>query len=139
MKTKTLLTYGAIAAGAYLAYRYFMKPKDAFSNASGGGLLIPTSGTAQSSGSLILNQFNIWVDAYVRQNKLPSYIWKPCADMVKRNYYATQNPNVISPVLTKNSVQKMQDMFLTCVNKKIMQMQMQANLGSSSVRNTATM
>jgi hypothetical protein len=139
MKTKTLLTYGAIAVGAYLAYRFLMKPKDAFSNASGGGLLIPTSGTAQSSGSLILNQFNIWVDAYVRQNKLPSYIWKPCADMVKRNYYATQNPNVISPVLTKNSVQKMQDMFLTCVNKKIMQMQMQANLGSSSVRNTATM
>jgi hypothetical protein len=27
MKTKTLLTYGAIAVGAYLAYRYFMKPK----------------------------------------------------------------------------------------------------------------
>jgi hypothetical protein len=29
MKTKTLLTYGAIAVGAYLAYRYFMKPKSA--------------------------------------------------------------------------------------------------------------
>lgn len=29
MKTKTLLTYGAIAVGAYLAYRYFMKPKAA--------------------------------------------------------------------------------------------------------------
>jgi hypothetical protein len=27
MKTKTLLTYGAIAVGAYLAYKYFMKPK----------------------------------------------------------------------------------------------------------------
>jgi hypothetical protein len=29
MKTKTLLTYGAIAVGAYLAYKYFMKPKAA--------------------------------------------------------------------------------------------------------------
>jgi hypothetical protein len=142
MKTKTILTYGAIAAGAYLAYKFLFKKNTSdanFANASGGGLLIPTSGTAQSSGSLILNQFNIWVDAYVRQNKLPSYIWKPCADMVKRNYYATQNPNVISPVLTKNSVQKMQNMFVDCVNKKLIQMQMQANLGSSSVRNTATM
>ncbi len=31
MKTKTLLTYGAIAVGAYLAYRYFMKPKSVIS------------------------------------------------------------------------------------------------------------
>jgi len=29
MKTKTLLTYGAIAVGAYLAYKFFMKPKAA--------------------------------------------------------------------------------------------------------------
>jgi len=37
MKTKTILTYGAIAAGAYLAYRYFMKPKAEanFANANG--------------------------------------------------------------------------------------------------------
>ncbi len=34
MKTKTLLTYGAIAVGAYLAYRYFMKPKAAAAAAS---------------------------------------------------------------------------------------------------------
>lgn len=34
MKTKTLLTYGAIAVGAYLAYKYFMKPKAAPAAAS---------------------------------------------------------------------------------------------------------
>jgi hypothetical protein len=33
MKTKNILIYGAIAAGAYLAYRYFMKPN--FANADG--------------------------------------------------------------------------------------------------------
>lgn len=32
MKTKTLLTYGAIAVGAYLAYKYFMKPKPAMTS-----------------------------------------------------------------------------------------------------------
>jgi hypothetical protein len=38
MKTKTILIYGAIAAGAYLAYKYFMKPKAEanFANANGG-------------------------------------------------------------------------------------------------------
>jgi hypothetical protein len=134
MKTKTLLTYGAIAAGAYLAYRYFMKPKDAnFSNASGGGLLIPTSGTAQSSGSLILNQFNAWVDAYVKLKKYPSYIWKPCKDMVLKAY----TKNASNGQLMSNMA--MRQMFEICVNQKLLNMQNQANLGSSSVRNTATM
>ena len=38
MKTKNILIYGAIAAGAYLAYKYFMKPKAEanFANANGG-------------------------------------------------------------------------------------------------------
>ena len=46
MKTKTILTYGAIAAGAYLAYTMFFKKKSAdanFANANGGiNLAIPS-------------------------------------------------------------------------------------------------
>jgi hypothetical protein len=125
MKTKNILIYGAIAAGAYLAYKYFMKPADAnFANANG-GILTPSNPA--------FNQFDIFVDAFVKQNKIPSYIWKSCVNMVKLEYIKQQKQNKIM------SNMAMQQMFLICVNQKIMQMQMQANLGSSSVRNTATM
>jgi hypothetical protein len=133
MKTKNILIYGAIAAGAYLAYRFLnaeIKGKR-FANADGtiGGTF--TTGGSGTSGSF--NQFDIFVDAYVRQNKIPSYIWKSCANKVRLEY-AKQ---VKEGKLMSNMA--MQQMFLICVNQKIMQMQMQANLGSSSVRNTATM
>ena len=123
MKTKTILTYGAIAAGAYLAYRYFMKPKADSNFANANGVIYPSA----------FNQFDIFVDAYVRQNKIPSYIWKSCANKVKLEY----TKQVKQGKLMSNMA--MQQMFLICINEKKLQMQMQANLGSSSVRNTATM
>ena len=46
MKTKTLITYGAIAIGAYLAYSYFFKKPivsvtPVSTNTNAGGLLSP--------------------------------------------------------------------------------------------------
>lgn len=54
MKTKTLLTYGAIAVGAYLAYKYFMKPKAA----------AMTSSFTGNEDSQFYNKFTANEDAY---------------------------------------------------------------------------
>lgn len=53
MKTKTLLTYGAIAVGAYLAYKYFMKPKAA-----------ATTSFTGNEDSRFYNKFTANEDAY---------------------------------------------------------------------------
>jgi hypothetical protein len=127
MKTKNILIYGAIAAGAYLAYKYFMKPKAEanFANANGG---VGSIGTP-----LAINQFDAWVAAYVKLKKYPTYIWKSCRDMVVKIYYQNLKQNKLMSNIG------MQQMFEICVSQKLLNMQNQANLGSSSVRNTATM
>jgi len=135
MKTKNILIYGAIAAGAYLAYKFLFKKNTSdanFANANGGFMGFGQLGS-QLGTSLTVKQFDIFVDAFVKQNKIPTYIWKSCRDLVVRTYYENIKQNKLMSNLG------MQQMFLICVNQKIMQMQMQANLGSSSVRNTATM
>jgi hypothetical protein len=56
MKTKTLLTYGAIAVGAYLAYRFFMKPKAVAAPAA--------SSFTGNEDSSFYNKFTANEDAY---------------------------------------------------------------------------
>jgi hypothetical protein len=168
MKTKTLLTYGAIAVGAYLAYKFLFKKNTSdanFANANGGfslgnlfggsskgtskgiGNLFGGTSSGTSSGTLTsqlggiltppsnpaINQFDAWVAAYVKLKKYPTYIWKPCRDLVVKTYYKNLNQNILMSNIG------MQQMFEICVNQKLLNMQNQANLGSSSVRNTATM
>ena len=131
MKTKNILMYGAIAAGAYLAYKFLFKKNTSdanFANANG-GFTTTTSGSVGGGQMLIPS----WLTNYVNTHKTPSYIWKPCWTMVQLEIIKQQKQNKIM------SNMAMQQMFEICVNQKIMQMQMQANLGSSSVRNTATM
>ena len=137
MKTKTLLTYGAIAAGAYLAYKMLFKKKtDAnFANANG-GLLSSTFSTSVSgsAGGIIAPSVPIWVLSYVSQNKVPSYIWKSCWNKVQ--LYVAQKYRF---ELKKVSQKEQLNMFMTCIAQKKLEMQNQMNLGSSSIRNTATM
>ena len=124
MKTKTILTYGAIAVGAYLAYTMLFKKKtDAnFANANG-GIYNP----------VITPSVPIWVLNYVSQNKVPTYIWKSCWNKVALYIVQKKNANQAFSELEQLN------MFQTCIAQKTLQMQNQMNLGSSSVRNTATM
>jgi hypothetical protein len=59
MKTKTLLTYGAIAVGAYLAYRFLMKPKNVLQ--MGAPAAASFTGNEDSS---FYNKFTANEDAY---------------------------------------------------------------------------
>ena len=132
MKTKTLLTYGAIAAGAYLAYTMLFKKKtDAnFANANG-GLLSSTFSTSLSGSAGTPPSVPAWVMKYVNQNKVPSYIWKSCWNEV--SFYVAQQRKAKKVV----SQQVQEVIFLKCVNQKRLEMQNQLN--SSSVGNAATM
>jgi hypothetical protein len=75
MKTKTILTYGAIAVGAYLAYTIFKKKTDAnFANANG-GLLSSTfstsvSGSAGTAGAMSIPTKNYFLKNYSNYTKI---------------------------------------------------------------------
>ena len=85
MKTKTILTYGAIEAGAYLAYRYFMKPN--FANADGtigGTFTTGSTGTAGSTPLKILGKEYLFqkYSNYPKINLISCY--KKLEDMVRK-------------------------------------------------------
>jgi hypothetical protein len=70
MKTKNILIYGAIAAGAYLAYKFLFKKKTAdanFANASGNGM------PSWYSKYLNIYGINAVADAWLQVQRQPNW------------------------------------------------------------------